>query len=216
MPQPTAPRYHANEVTDVKRLIFYYDIVCPYAYLGSSKVEALAERAGVALTWTPILLGGVFRAIGAPQIPAQSMPLAKAALNLLDMKRWASLYQVPLALPPGHPRRSVEAMRLCHTVDGADRVRLTHALYRAYFVDNQDPSDRAVLAGVCRALGLDESLATTRIDAPEIKDALRRATDEAIADGVFGVPGFVVVSGERRKLYWGQDRMHLVERALAS
>ncbi len=196
------------------RLTFYYDVVCPYAYLGSTQVEALASRAGVPLDWTPILLGGVFKAIGAPQIPAQSMPLAKAALNLLDMQRWASLYHVSLTLPQAHPRRSVEAMRLLHTVEGVDRIRLTHALYRAYFVDHRDPSDRAVLAELCSGLGLDPKLATERIDTPEIKDALRRATDEAIADGVFGVPGFVVVKGESRKLYWGQDRIVLVERAL--
>jgi 2-hydroxychromene-2-carboxylate isomerase len=32
---------------------------------------------------------------------------------------------------------------------------------------------------------------------------------------VFGVPAFVVVRGGERKLFWGQDRMHLVERALS-
>jgi len=115
---------------------------------------------------------------------------------------------------PREGRFSVEAMRLLHTVEGVDRIRLTHALYRSYFVDHRDPSDRTVLAEVCGSLGLDAKLATERIDTPEIKDALRRATDEAIADGVFGVPGFVVVKGESRKLYWGQDRIVLVERAL--
>jgi 2-hydroxychromene-2-carboxylate isomerase len=198
----------------MKQLIFYYDIVCPYAYLGSTRVEAVAAAAGVPLAWRPILLGGVFRAIGAPDVPAASMPASKAMLNLLDMRRWASLFGVPLALHPAHPRRSVEAMRLCHAVDGADRVRLSHALYRSYFVENRDIADRAVLADVAATLGLSRALA--RIDEPAIKDALRDATAEAVADGVFGVPGFVVVDGERRTLYWGQDRLHLVERALKS
>jgi 2-hydroxychromene-2-carboxylate isomerase len=195
-------------------LIFYYDVVCPYAYLGSTRVEALAARTGARLQWKPILLGGVFRAIGAPDVPAAQMPLSKAKLNYLDMMRWASHFGVTLALHPEHPKRSVEAMRLCHTVDGAERVRLTHALYRTYFVQNRDPSDRKVLAEVCREVGLDPKLATEAIDAPAIKDALRAATDEAVRDGVFGVPGFVVCKGAQRTLYWGQDRMHLVERAL--
>jgi 2-hydroxychromene-2-carboxylate isomerase len=196
------------------QLVFYYDLVCPYAYLGSTRVAALGERAGVKVEWRPILLGGVFRAIGAPDVPAAQMPAAKLRLNYLDMKRWAAHFGVPLQLHPQHPRRSVEAMRLCHTVDGDHRVRLTHALYRSYFGDNRDLADRNVLAAVCSEVGLDPELARTGIDAPEVKDALHRATDEAVRDGVFGVPAFIVVDGAQRTLFWGQDRMHLVEKAL--
>jgi len=197
-------------------LIFYYDVVCPYAYLGATQVEALAARTGAALTWVPILLGGVFRAIGSPDVPAEHMPPAKAVHNLLDIRRQAALLAVPIDFPPpGHPRRSVEAMRLLHVVDGADRVRLSHALYRAYFVEHRVPQERATLEGACAAAGLDPSL-VAGIERPEIKEALRRATDAAIADGVFGVPGFVVVKGAQRTLYWGVDRIHLVEREIAA
>jgi 2-hydroxychromene-2-carboxylate isomerase len=199
------------------RLVFYYDVVCPYAYLASTRVEALAARAGVALEWTPILLGGVFRAIGAPDVPAASMPPAKVRLGRLDLARYAALEGVPLVVPPQHPRRTVEAMRLCHAVGGAERIRLTHALYRAYFAEGRDVADRGVLAEVARACGLDQAAIARGLDPdPSVKNALRAATGEAVADGVFGVPGFVVVDGAARTLYWGQDRMHLVERALGA
>jgi 2-hydroxychromene-2-carboxylate isomerase len=184
------------------KVLFYYDVVCPYAYLASTRIEALAARRGFALELRPMLLGGVFRAIAAPQVPAAHLPPEKAALNLADMQRWAALYGVPLQLPAGHPRRTVEAMRLCHTVDGAERARLMHALYRAYFVEGRDVADRAVLADLAG------SERVRQIDAPEVKDALRRTTDEAIADGVFGAPAFVVLGDDgTRKLYWGQDRL---------
>ncbi len=184
---------------------FYYDVVCPYADLASTQVEAMAARAGAEIEWVPILLGGVFRAIGQADVPARAMPPAKQHLNLLDMKRYAAFYDVPLQLHPRHPLRSVEAMRMLHTVEGAARVALTHALYRAHFVENRDISDKAVLANYGDV---------SRIDTPAIKDALRDATERAVADGVFGVPGFVVEQGGRRFLFWGQDRMFLVEKAL--
>lgn len=194
------------------KLDFYYDVVCPYAYLGSQKVEALARRAGVELTWKPMLLGGVYRAIGAPDAPP--MPPSKAQHNLADMLRWADHTGVPLKLHPRHPRRSVEAMRLVHAVaDPAERIRLSHALYRAYFVDNRDIDQRPVLRAILGEVGLDPAL-EGRIDEQAVKDSLRRTTDEAVADGVFGAPGFVIDDGSSRTLYWGQDRMHLVERAL--
>lgn len=187
------------------RFQFYYDIVCPFAYLASTQIEAMAARAGAEIEWVPILLGGVFRAIGAADKPAEAMSPAKARLNLADMQRYAALYGCKLRLHARHPLRTVEAMRLLHTVDGAARVALTHQLYAAHFVDNRDISDRAVLA---------EYGDVARIDDPAIKDALRAATDRAVADGVFGVPAFVVEQSGRRFLFWGQDRMHFVERAL--
>lgn len=39
---------------------FYYDIVCPFAYMSSTLVEALAKRCGVTVHWTPVLLGGLY------------------------------------------------------------------------------------------------------------------------------------------------------------
>ena len=48
------------------------------------------------------------------------------------------------------------------------------------------------------------------IEAPAIKEALRAATDEALAAGVCGVPSFVA----RGQLFWGQDRLDLVARVL--
>jgi 2-hydroxychromene-2-carboxylate isomerase len=121
------------------------------------------------------------------------------------MKRWADVYGVTLNLHPRHPLRTVDAMRLLYTVDGEARVALTHRLYRAYFVENRDLDERAVLA---------EFGDVARIDTPEIKEALHQATDRAVADGVFGVPAFVVEQRGHRFLFWGQDRMHLVEKAL--
>jgi 2-hydroxychromene-2-carboxylate isomerase len=179
---------------------FYYDVVCPYAYLASTRIEALAARAGQTIEWTPILLGGVFKSIGRDEAP---MPAPKARINVLDMHRYAKLHGVPLALHPEHPKRTVSAMRLLHTVDGPDRVRLTHVLYRYYFVENKDISDKGVLAAAAAEIGRPEAAA--RIEEPEIKDTLRRATDEAVGAGVFGVPSFVIDG----RLYWGQDRLAL-------
>jgi 2-hydroxychromene-2-carboxylate isomerase len=189
----------------MQRFTFYYDVVCPFAYLASTQIEAMAARAGAEIEWVPVLLGGIFRAIGQVDVPARAMPSAKQHLNLLDMKRYAALYGVPLQLHPRHPLRSLDAMRLCHTVAGDDRVALTHALYRAHFVKNLDISDRAVLADY-GDIG--------KLDSADIKNDLRAATDRAVADGAFGVPSFVVEQQGRRFLFWGQDRMLFVEKAL--
>lgn len=189
-------------------LDFYYDIVCPYAYLGSTQVEALAEKYRATLCFKPILLGGVLQSVGSPTVPMDSMPPSKAKLNFLDMQRWADLWQVAFQFPMSHPRRTVHCMRTI-VAAGDQGVAAMHALYRAYWVDNQDVADANVVKQVLEQAGLDPTwsdAATTQ----EIKDTLRASTAEAVERGVFGVPTFVV--GEN--LFWGQDRMHFVENAL--
>ena len=192
----------------METVTFYYDVVCPYAYLASTQIEAMAARVGTPVTieWVPVLLGGIFRAIGQADVPARAMPPAKQHLNLLDMKRYADYYGVPLKLHPRHPLRSLDAMRLCHTVEGEARIALTKKLYRAHFAENRDISDRAILADYGDV---------SRLDSPEIKDALRAATDRAVLEGAFGVPTFVIEQQGRRFLFWGQDRLFFVEKALS-
>ena len=48
---------------------FYYDIVCPYAYLAAGQIEGLAARTGATIEWCPVLLGGLLKANNTPAIP---------------------------------------------------------------------------------------------------------------------------------------------------
>lgn len=187
---------------------FYYDIVCPYAYLASTQIEALAERCGARVIWKPFLLGGVFKAIGSA--PMESASIAKARHNLLDMQRWAKHWGVPLAMPAGHPRRTVLALRALIAAGEERRPEVTHALYRAYWVDGLDVTAPDVVARVLEAAGADGAACVAAAETPPVKDELRRLTDEAVARGVFGAPSIFVGN----EMYWGQDRLQFVEAAV--
>lgn len=195
------------------RLEFFYDYACPYAYLGHTQVEALAARTGAELVWRPMLLGGVFRAVGTPQVPMTAMSAAKARLNALDMMRWADHFGVPLVMPPMHPNRTVLALRA--TLAAEENVpRASKALFRAYWVLGRDVSQPDVVRDALDEAGLDGARLVERADEPAIKEALRSRTDEAVAHGVFGAPAFRITARGRTELIWGQDRLGLVERAL--
>ncbi len=190
------------------QLEFFYDYSCPYAYLASTQIESLAERTGAKLVYKPFLLGGVFNSLGdaapgkAPVVPA------RARQNLLDMGRWAEHWGVPLDKPPGHPNRTVTALRA--TLCSDDVRRATHALYRAYWVQGSDLSEPTVVETALTQAGLDGKSLVARASEPAAKARLRECTDEAIARGVFGAPA-MFVDGE---LFWGQDRLDFVEEAL--
>jgi 2-hydroxychromene-2-carboxylate isomerase len=180
-------------------LHFWFDYSCPYAYLASTQVRALADRTGADLVYEPMLLGGVFRAVGTPQRLFAELSPQKATHNALDMQRWADLFGVA---------RTVEALRAT-ILTGID-PRVVDGFYRAYWIDNRGPSEEATMRDVLGAAGHDASAILARLD--EAKDDLRRRTDEAIALGIFGAPAFVV-GGE---MYWGQDRIEFVEKALTA
>jgi 2-hydroxychromene-2-carboxylate isomerase len=157
-----------------------------------------------------MLLGGVFAANGTPQKLFATLSAAKAAHNARDLDRWAELFGVPLAMPAGHPLRTVEALRA--TIACGIDPRVVHGLYRAYWVQGQGPSEEATLRRVLADAGQDADRVLEAIARPEAKEDLRRRTEEAVRLGIFGAPAFVV---DGARMYWGQDRMHFVERDLA-
>jgi 2-hydroxychromene-2-carboxylate isomerase len=185
---------------------FYYDIVCPYAYLASLRVEAMARRTGATLEWCPVLLGGLYRTHGTLDVPGSAWAANKVQIGAADLLREAAANDAPFCPNPRHPQRSVTAMRLITAASGETRVALSKALYSAYWVDNQDINDPDVLGSIAQAHGLSLEHAARQ----DIKDALRANTAAAAERGAFGVPTFEVDT----KIWWGQDRMHLVETAL--
>ncbi len=185
---------------------FWFDYSCPFAYLASTQIEAIAERSGAALTWQPMLLGGVFRALGTAQNLSEVLSPPKTAHNNADMLRWAEVWNVPLRKPAAHPMRTVEALRatLATGIDPA----VVHGFYRAYWVEGRPPSAPDTLRDVLTRAGHNADAVLARIGDDVIRDDLRSRTDRAIALGVFGAPA-CIVDGER--LVWGQDRLHFVE-----
>jgi 2-hydroxychromene-2-carboxylate isomerase len=195
-------------------LEFWFDYSCPYAYLASTRVEAMAQRTRTTLRWEPMLLGGVFAAGGTPQNLSETLSPSKAKHNLLDMQRWAQRFGVTLTMPSGHPMRTVDALRA--TLASGIDPKVIHGFFRAYWVEGRPVSEPEVMRAVLTEAGHDASAILAKLG--EHKDDLRARTERAIERGVFGAPTFVVEPPESGdalyRLYWGQDRLHFVERAL--
>jgi 2-hydroxychromene-2-carboxylate isomerase len=195
------------------RVRFFYDVVCPYAWMAATRIEAVAAEHGASVEWCPVLLGGVFRHHESPDVPAASWAPARAVLGRKDVHRMAALHGLPIRFPDAHPRRTVDAMRLCTAAPPTLRPAVSLALYQAIWVNHEDPADPAVLRRIAQQHGLSVDL----IGADATRAALRRATAEAAELGVFGVPTMQVVhpDGSSGSLHWGADRLHFVASELA-
>ena len=195
-----------------RTLEFFFDIGSPYSYLAAAQVGAVAERTRTTVSWRPFLLGGVFKASG-NEMPARIA--AKARWMLDDLRGWARLYGVPFQMASRFPLNTLRTQRaLCAAalLSGEDAVpAYALALFRAYWVDDRDISADPELAALANAAGLDGAAIVAAIDAQATKDMLRAHTEDAVARGAFGAPTFFYGDA----MFWGHDRLPLIEAAIA-
>lgn len=188
---------------------FYLDYISSNAYLAWEALLPLAERFERRVEPAPVLFAALLNAhgqLGPAEIPAKRSWMGRNTL------RKAVVLGVTLRPPATHPFNPLLALRVTLLpMPDATRQRLVTALMRAEWAERRDVSDPAVVRAVAASVGLDGERAIGDASKPEIKEALRRETDAAIAAGVFGVPT-LIVDGE---LFWGYDDFPWLEGYLA-
>lgn len=184
----------------------FFDVVSPYSYLAVQRLDALRERTGRTILWRPFFLGGVLQTAG-NRMPA-SVP-NKALALLHDLRRSAAWLGVPFTYQKAFPFNSIPQQRALFVLADRDQAAceaVARRLFAAYWAEEADPADAAVLAAAVEASGHDPAAVLAAAQTPAVKDGLKAASDEAVARGAFGAPTFFV--GDR--MWWGHDRMDLL------
>ena len=195
-----------------RRVEFLFDVGSPYTYLAYHQLIKIAHAKGAHITWTPVLLGGIFQATG-NRSPVETP--AKGRHLQIDLERWAKAYGVHFAHNPFFPINTLTLMRGAVGLQMQDEPsfqRYLAAVFEAMFGTPQNLGDPAVLASVLTAAGLDPQALLRLTQSPEVKERLKANTEQAIARGAFGAPTFFVGDA----MFWGQDRLHFVEEALSA
>ena len=187
---------------------FFWDFSSPFAYLGHTQVAGLAARTGAKIVSRPMLLGGLFKSIGQVDVPLSTWSAQKQRYYFDDMHRWAAHWNVPFRFPSRFPMNSVKALRAYLALPEARRADFQAKVFAAYWAEDRDIADDTVLSALIGE-GASDVLLKTQDTA--IKQELIAATKYAEQKGVFGAPTFLV---DDKELFWGQDRIVLVERAL--
>lgn len=197
------------------KLEVFFDCSSPWSYLGFHNVQPLAAEFGVPITWRPIIVGGVFNAVNESVYAARENPLPrKADYTKKDLADWARVAGLRIMNRPSiFPVNSVKAMRGCFVAEGEGRlVPFATAVCEAYWGDDKDIADDAVLGEICAAVGIDATAFFEQIATQALKDRLRANTDELIARGGFGSPTMFIDEGD---MYFGNDRMPVIRDALS-
>lgn len=195
-----------------ERIEFFFDFSSPFAYLASCRIEAIAARHGREVWWRPMMLGPALAASG--NRPNIQVPL-KGRYFERDVPRSARMLGIPFKMPRRFPLVTLTAARAFYWLEEAAPERavpFAKAVFKAFFVEDRDVTDRGVLAELLAAVGADAQTALAAGGEARIKERLKAVTGEAVAHGVFGAP-FILVDGEP---FWGVDRLDQVEHWLAT
>jgi 2-hydroxychromene-2-carboxylate isomerase len=182
---------------------FWYEFASTYSYPAALRVAGLAEARGVSLVWRPFLLGPIFAAQGWRDSPFNIYP-AKGRYMWRDVERTCEAMGVPFQRPEPFPQPSLLAARVALALEGAERADFSRQVYAAEFGQGASIADRATLALLLAACGVDPAAAFERAESDANKAALKAECAKAAEIGIVGAPSVVTEDGE---VFWGNDRL---------
>ena len=179
---------------------WYFDFISPFSHLCLHRLAELPKD--VRLRPRPVLFAGLLNHFG------QKGP-AEIQAKRLWTYRWCEWQAKELGIafrfPALHPFNSLHHLRLCVAAGATDEA--IRIIFDDIWTSGADASDPARFRSLCQRLGVSES----DLGNQAVKDALRSNGEDAIAQGVFGVPT-LVADGE---VFWGADSIDFLNAYLA-
>ncbi len=190
---------------------YYFALGSPWSYLGQARVAEIAKRAGATLNYKPVDPGRVFPAAGTLRL--KDRPPARKAYRMMELKRWRAHLGIELTLEPKFfPANEDLAahMVVAARQAGHDPGALVLAFMRAIWVEDRNIAEVATLDAVAESCGFVGAALRAAAEGVEAEAEYDANCEEAIGRQVFGLPTYAL----NNELFWGQDRLEFLERAL--
>ncbi|MGH8857113.1 MAG: 2-hydroxychromene-2-carboxylate isomerase [Polaromonas sp.] len=191
----------------MKHITCYLDFISPYAYLAFEQLPEALRGVSYSVSYTPVLFAGLLKHHG--QLgPAE---IASKRDWTYRQVRWlAHSLDIPLQMPVSHPFNPLPLLRLAvacgpEAEPGAPNRFVCETLFRHVWRGGAEAADAQRLQSLVQQLAPRGDM-----QGEAVKAQLKKNTEEAIAQGVFGVPAFVVDD----KLFWGLDSLPMLREYL--
>ena len=176
-------------MTEIK---WYFDFISPFAYLQMAQFSDLPSE--IKIKPVPIVFGGLLANWG--QLgPAEIPPKRQFVYRLFQWK--ADKLGIPFKMPSSHPYNPLPSLRLC--IAAGSKMSHVRIIYDLIYGEGIQPDSLEGIDVMGQRLGIEKP--AEAVKSPDFKESLKRNTENAVNDGVFGVPTFVI-NGE---LFWGGD-----------
>ncbi len=191
---------------------FLFDFGSPNAFLAHRVIPQIETRTGVKFAYTPVLLGGIFKATG-NQSPMQAFGHIKnkLAYEQLETQRFIRRHGIAgFQFNPFFPVNTLNLMRMAVAAQNEGLLPgYMDAVFHHMWLEPKKMDDPEVVKAALVQSGLDPAL-LERAQAPDVKSALIANTENAVARGAFGIPTFFVGP----EIFFGKDRLRDVEEAM--
>lgn len=195
-----------------KQIDYYLSLISPWSYLGHDRLVKMADQHGASITIYPADFSIIFPSTGGLPLPKRSEQ--RKAYRMQELRRWREHSGVDLNLEPRHfPVNDKLAATMVVNLreqDGAAAIQLAGACLRACWLEERDISDSDTLLKIAEENNQDGAALLT--DGDRALETITADSKKAVDLGVFGAPSYRM--GEQ--LFWGQDRLDFLERALHS
>jgi 2-hydroxychromene-2-carboxylate isomerase len=196
----------------VSTIDYYVWLLSDWAYLGGVRFGQLAARHRLKINHIPMRMQDVYAGSGGVLLANRSWQ--RQAYRITELKRWRTRLGIPVNIEPKFFPADVD-LASCVVIAAQQRGILVadfvNAVMRAIWAEDQNVADPGVLVTIAERCGLEGRRILEAADAEAVRAEYRRNTERALAAGVFGSP-FYAFAGEL--LFWGQDRLDMLEEAI--
>ena len=180
-----------------KNIEFYFDFISPYTYLGHKRIEN--EGSGIEFNYKPILLGGLHKLWN---ITPQAYIEPKKEFMIMDCEMVSKKFKIDFVFNSKFPLNSIKLMRGCLVLEKDQLKEYIKLVFDAYWKNNDDVNDNKVLSKILNQIDIRLDEFIDKIEKNEVKEKLKKFTNDAFKKKIFGAPTFVI----NNKNFWGQDR----------
>jgi 2-hydroxychromene-2-carboxylate isomerase len=192
---------------------YYFTLASPWAFLGHQPFLDLAKAHDVTIHYKPVDLGEVFPHTGGLPLPKRHP--ARQRYRILELQRWREARGVALKLHPKYwpfPVATANRTIIALATSGADPGPYTQRAFEGVWVNDEDLSRDNTLLALLDSCGHDGAKMLAAAKSDSVGAIYAKHAEDAVAANVIGSPCYVR-DGE---VFWGQDRIELLEDALKS
>ena len=194
------------------KIQYYYGIPSPFAYLGSLKFQSIVKKYKAEIVEKPCdLVGGIFAKTGGIPVPQRSPQRQKYRLD--EIKRWSEFLNIkinikPKFFPPKDPHLPAKFTIAANLL--GTKVVFGHDLLKQLWSEEKDISDEKNIEAVSNNFKINFKELSVLASSEKVSKIYTNNTEEAVEKNVFGAPTYIF----NNELFWGQDRLEFLERAL--